>query len=84
MVRQLRQERGSQSPKATPMTPEQLKFRELEKYIGQVILATTHYSIHTYSIINVCFWHKPAIKPAPATWELNTLIPARLYNVTMQ
>jgi transposase len=28
-VRQLRQERDDQSPKATPMTPDQLKIREL-------------------------------------------------------
>ncbi|MBR2515518.1 MAG: transposase [Halomonas sp.] len=32
-VRQLRQERDSQSPKATPMTPDQLRIRELEKRI---------------------------------------------------
>lgn len=30
-VRQLRQEREGKSPKATPMTPEQIRIRELEK-----------------------------------------------------
>ena len=35
-VRQLRQERGGQSPKATPMTPDQLKIRELEKRIRDI------------------------------------------------
>ncbi|GGW57671.1 hypothetical protein GCM10008111_12200 [Alishewanella tabrizica] len=32
-VRQLREERAGVRPKATPMTPEQLKIRELEKRI---------------------------------------------------
>lgn len=35
-VRQLRRERGGESPKATPMTPEQLKIRELEKRIRDI------------------------------------------------
>jgi len=35
-VRQLRQERNGESPKATPMTPEQLKIRELEKRIRDI------------------------------------------------
>ena len=35
-VRQLRQERDGQSPKATPMTPDQLKIRELEKRIRDI------------------------------------------------
>lgn len=35
-VRQLRQERDGESPKATPMTPEQLKIRELEKRIRDI------------------------------------------------
>ncbi len=30
-VKQLKEERQGKSPKATPMTPEQLKIRELEK-----------------------------------------------------
>jgi len=30
-VRQLRQERGGKSPKAAPMTPDQIRIRELEK-----------------------------------------------------
>ena len=30
-VRQLRQERQGQNPKAAPMTPEQIRIRELEK-----------------------------------------------------
>tara|TARA_R110000751_G_scaffold67856_3_gene138283 strand:+ start:1336 stop:1653 length:318 start_codon:yes stop_codon:yes gene_type:complete len=34
-VRQLRQERDGQSPKATPMTPDQLRIRELEKRKNQ-------------------------------------------------
>lgn len=35
-VRQLRQERNGETSKATPMTPDQLKIRELEKRIRQV------------------------------------------------
>lgn len=35
-VRQLRKERGGQAPKGTPMTPEQLKIRELEKKIRRI------------------------------------------------
>lgn len=35
-VRQLRQERNGESPKATPMTSEQLKIRELEKRIRDI------------------------------------------------
>ena len=35
-VRQLRQERNGESPKVTPMTPEQLKIRELEKRIRDI------------------------------------------------
>ncbi len=35
-VRQLRKERDGESPKATPMTPEQLKIRELEKRIRDI------------------------------------------------
>lgn len=37
-VRQLRQERNGESPKATPMTPEQLKIRELENRIRRIEL----------------------------------------------
>ncbi len=37
-VRQLRQERSGESPKATPMTPDQRKIRELEKRIRQIEL----------------------------------------------
>jgi transposase len=35
-VRQLKAERQGVSPKATPMTPEQLKIRELEKKIARI------------------------------------------------
>ena len=35
-VRQLRQERSGIAPKATPMTPEQLKIRELEAKIRRI------------------------------------------------
>lgn len=35
-VRQLRQERDGESPKATPTTPKQLKIRELEKRIRDI------------------------------------------------
>ncbi len=35
-VRQLRQERNGESPKATPMTPDQLKIRELENRIRRI------------------------------------------------
>lgn len=35
-VRQLRLERGGESPKATPMTPDQLRIRQLEKRIREV------------------------------------------------
>lgn len=35
-VRQLRQERQGIHPKATPMTPDQLKIRELEKRIRDI------------------------------------------------
>ncbi len=35
-VRQLREERDGKSPKATPMTPEQLKILELEKKIKRI------------------------------------------------
>ena len=35
-VRQLREEQGGKSPKATPMTPEQRKILELEKKIKRI------------------------------------------------
>ena len=35
-VRQLKDERGGITPKATPMTPDQLKIRELEKKIKRI------------------------------------------------
>jgi transposase len=35
-VRQLRLERNGGSPKATPMTPDQLRIRELERELQQV------------------------------------------------
>lgn len=35
-VRQLKEERKGVSPKATPMTPDQLKIRELEKKIARI------------------------------------------------
>lgn len=35
-VRQLRQEREGKSPKAAPMTPEQIRIRELEKEIRRI------------------------------------------------
>lgn len=35
-VRQLRKERGGEQPKATPMTPDQLRIRELEKRLRDV------------------------------------------------
>lgn len=35
-VRQLKEERQGYSPKATPMTPDQLKIRELEKKIKRI------------------------------------------------
>jgi len=35
-VRQLRAERNGISPQATPMTPDQLKIRELEKRLRRV------------------------------------------------
>lgn len=37
-VRQLREERAGMTPKATPMTPDQLRIRELEKRLKQVEL----------------------------------------------
>ncbi len=37
-VRQLRQEREGQSPKASPMTPEQIEIRELKKRIERIEL----------------------------------------------
>jgi transposase len=37
-VRQLREERAGITPKATPMTPDQLRIRELEKRLKQVEL----------------------------------------------
>ena len=37
-VRQLREERVGMTPKATPMTPDQLRIRELEKRLKQVEL----------------------------------------------
>ncbi len=37
-VRQLREERAGVTPKATPMTPDQLRIRELEKRLKQVEL----------------------------------------------
>ena len=37
-VKQLRDERKGKRPKATPMTPEQLKIRELEKKIERIEL----------------------------------------------
>ena len=41
-VRQLRQERDGQSPKATPMTPDQLRIRELEKRIRDIEMEKVH------------------------------------------
>src|SRR5690554_4191345 len=35
-VRQLRQERNGETPKATPMTPDQLRIRELENRIRRI------------------------------------------------
>ena len=35
-VRQLKKERGGEQPKATPMTPDQLRIRELEKRLRDV------------------------------------------------
>jgi transposase len=35
-VRQLKEERKGIAPKATPMTPDQLKIRELEKKIARI------------------------------------------------
>ena len=35
-VRQLKQERAGISPKASPMTPDQIKIRELEKKIARI------------------------------------------------
>ncbi len=35
-VRQLKQERAGVSPKASPMTPDQIKIRELEKKIARI------------------------------------------------
>lgn len=35
-VRQLKEERKGLAPKATPMTPDQLKIRELEKKIARI------------------------------------------------
>jgi transposase len=35
-VRQLKEERAGKSPKASPMTPEQLRIRELEKRLQRV------------------------------------------------
>lgn len=37
-VRQLRKEHAGVTPKATPMTPDQLRIRELEKRLKQVEL----------------------------------------------
>ena len=37
-IKQLKGERQGKSPKATPMTPEQLKIRELEKKIERIEL----------------------------------------------
>ena len=37
-VKQLKEERKGNQPKATPMTPEQLKIRELEKKIKRIEL----------------------------------------------
>lgn len=37
-ARQSREERSGMTPKATPMTPDQLKIRELEKRLKQVEL----------------------------------------------
>lgn len=37
-VKQLRQERKGQSPKASPMTPEQIEIRELKKRIERIEL----------------------------------------------
>ena len=37
-VRQLREERAGNSPKASPMTPDQIKIRELEKKIKRIEL----------------------------------------------
>jgi len=35
-VRQLREERAGKSPKASPMTPEQIEIRELKKKIARI------------------------------------------------
>src|SRR3569833_2649202 len=55
-VRQLRQERRGQTPKATAMTPDQRRIQELEKQLRRVELekeilkkATTHKKTNTLS-----------------------------------
>jgi transposase len=34
--RQLKQERGGQTPKASPMTPDKIRIRDLEKQLKRV------------------------------------------------
>ncbi|VEJ56861.1 Transposase [Pragia fontium] len=41
-VRQLKEERAGKSPKASPMTPEQLRIRELEKRLQRIEMETIY------------------------------------------
>ena len=58
-VRQLRQERNGESPKATPMTPDQLKIRELENRIRRIEMEKDILKKATVSSIgqcNILYW----------------------------
>ncbi|RAJ94852.1 hypothetical protein CWE07_12330 [Aliidiomarina maris] len=70
-VRQLRKERDGESPRATPMTPEQLKIRELEKRIRDIEMekdilkkATEALLLHPANLIaqNISVTDKPVLR----------------------
>lgn len=51
-VRQLKEERAGKSPKASPMTPEQLRIRELEKRLQRVEMENDIFKKATFSEAN--------------------------------
>jgi transposase len=58
-VRQLRQERDGQRPKAMPMTPDQLKIRELEKRIRDIEMEKEILK-NRYGLAPACRYRNPA------------------------
>jgi len=56
-VRQLKEERAGKSPKASPITPEQLRIRELEKRLQRVEMESDILKKATVDSIGQCNSH---------------------------